>query len=526
MQFPVFYSKIKQEMEKGAKVLSRGRRYEEPKLNMKKVFAVFIAFVVFIMFIFVIKGILTKDEQQGGKISSKDYFTCLQDNKWGVIDSNGNTVVDPSYAEMIVIPNSKNDVFLCTYDVNYETGEYKTKALNGKNEEIFTQYAQIEAIQNKDKNNNLWYENILKIKQGDKYGIMNFEGEELTICQYDEIVALEGIQNTLKVKKDGKYGIIDIEGKEILPTQYEQITNLGKDSKEGFIIQNEAGKYGIVDYSNNQVLEAKYDGIEKTHGNNQYVVKQGEKQVLVAKDGTEILKEGYDKIAEILKSTENGVIFVKGNKYGVMKLTGEVTIEANYEELKEAKSGLFIAKQNGKNGIIDLQINEKVAFNYESISYNEKADIYVATKADFSEDILNSNFEIKQTGILVELNEEKGYLALRQNDETKYYNFKFEEKNVKDIFTFNTLFLSKKDGKYGFVDKEGKVVVDYIYDDATEQNSCGYSAIKKDGKWGSIDNKGNIVQEPTYNLDEYLTIDFIGRWHLGMDINMNYYNQF
>ena len=84
--------------------------------------------------------------------------------------------------------------------------------------------------------------------------------------------------------------------------------------------------------------------------------------------------------------------------------------------------------------------------------------------------------------------------------------------------------LGPRIGKFD-TDKNGKVVVDYIYDDATEQNEYGYASIKKDGKWGSIDNKGNIVQEPTYNLDEYLKIDFIGRWHLGKDINMNYYNQ-
>ena len=75
------------------------------------------------------------------------------------------------------------------------------------------------------------------------------------------------------------------------------------------------------------------------------------------------------------------------------------------------------------------------------------------------------------------------------------------------------------------MDKSGAVIVDYIYDDAMDQNDYGYAAVKKDGKWGSIDNKGNIVQEPIYNLDEYLLIDFIGRWHLGSDININYYNQ-
>ena len=128
--------------------MSRGRRYDtEPKLNMKKVFAVIIAIIVIIMFIFIIKSLLTKDNSTG-KIVSKSYFTSYKDNKWGVIDSEGNDVIYPSYKEMIIIPDSKVGVFICTYDINYETGEYKTKVLNEKNQEIFTQYSKIEALQN------------------------------------------------------------------------------------------------------------------------------------------------------------------------------------------------------------------------------------------------------------------------------------------------------------------------------------------------------------------------------------------
>ena len=52
-----------------------------------------------------------------------------------------------------------------------------------------------------------------------------------------------------------------------------------------------------------------------------------------------------------------------------------------------------------------------------------------------------------------------------------------------------------------------------------------FAGIKKDGKWGAINSKGEVTQEPTYNLDDYLQIDFIGRWHLGKDLNMNYYTQ-
>lgn len=384
---------------------------------------------------------------------------------------------------MITIPNSKKDVFLCIYDVNYENGEYKTKVLNSKNEEIFTKYEQIEAISNKDASNNIWYEeNVLKAKKDGKYGIINLNGKELTSFQYDEIVAIEGIKNALKVSKDGKMGVINNEGKEILAVQATEITNLGKEAKDGFIVKGEDGKYGIVDSSNQVILEAKYEGIEKVHGNEMYVVKQGGKQILLKKDGTEVLNTGYDEIKQILKNADNGIIYTKGGKYGVMKTNGEVTIAPDYEELKEAKTGLLIAKQNGKYGIIDEQKAIKVEPTYTSITYNEKADLYIAEKADYSNDIIDNNFVVRQSGILIDLDDEKGQLQLKQGEENKYYNFKFEEKKITEIQNNNTLFKSKQNGKYGFVDKNGNIVIDYQYDDATEQNNYGYAGIKKDGK--------------------------------------------
>ena len=72
--------------------MSRGKRYEEPKLNFKKVFAVILAMVVVIMVILAIKGILTKDSDKS-KIVSKDYAVIYKDNKWGVIDSTGRPII-------------------------------------------------------------------------------------------------------------------------------------------------------------------------------------------------------------------------------------------------------------------------------------------------------------------------------------------------------------------------------------------------------------------------------------------------
>ena len=505
---------------------SRGRRYEaEPKLNMKKVFAVLIAIAVVIMFIFIIKGILTKGTDKG-KITGESYYTMFKDNKWGVINSKGETIIDPSYAEMIIIPDNKKDVFICTYDVNYENGDYKTKALNSKNEQIFKNFDKIEALQNSDENNNLWYEsNALRVQKNGKYGLINLDGREILSCEYDEITAMKGISNSLKTKKEDKYGIANSEGKVIIENKFADIETLGNNDKSGFIVKGEDGKFGVVNYLGIHALETKYEKIEKVSGNDLYVIVEQNAQKLIDKEGNIVIGEGFDKIKEILKNKENGVIFEKDGKAGVMNLQGEVKINPDYQDLYEAKEGILIAKKDDKYGIIDIANEQKIGFDYKTIKYIESADIYILEDENASAKILDSNFEVKLTGIVNEINEEKGFIKIRVGEDYKYYNFKFEEKSTSDVLVSNNLFLSKKDGKYGYVDKDGKVVVDYKYDDAKEQNQCGFAAVKKDGKWGAIDNKGNIVVEPTYNLENYLEIDFIGRWHLGQDGNLNYYIQ-
>lgn len=505
--------------------MSRGRRYEERKLNIKKVFAVILAIIVIIMSVFIIKDIFSKEQKSGG-ITSKTYFSAYKNNKWGVIDENGEEIITPSYEEMIIIPDNKTDIFLCTYDVNYETGEYKTKALNSKNQEILTEYDKIEAVSNSDENNNLWYENnVIKVEKDGKWGTIDNTGKTILNIEYDEINTVKGIKNALLIKKDGKYGVADDDGKIIIQPKYTEISSLGEDNKSGYIVKNDEGLYGIIGYSENTILENKYQEIEKIYSDDLYVVSQDGKQKVIKSDGTEVLTKGFDQISAILKEKDKGVIYTSNGKYGIMTLTGEVKIPAQYDNLVEAKENVFIATKGNKQGIIDFDNNEKVSFKYNSITYNEKGDIYIAEDESYNSQIMNNQFEVKQEGILIEVNTDDGYFELRKDDKYSYYNFKFEEKNIKDILSKNTLYLDKKDNKYGYVDKNGNVVVEYIYDDATEQNEYGYVAVKKDGKWGALNKNGGVVQEPTYNLDDYIMIDFIGKWHLGKDINMNYYNQ-
>ena len=146
--------------------MSRGRRYNnEPKLNIKKVIGVIVAIIVIIMFIIAVKDLLKSDSSSNNLVSTS-YFLINENNKWGVIDNNAQIIIEPTYEESIIIPNSKQDIFICTHNVNYDEIKYETKVYDSKGKEIFTEYDEVQALENYDENNNLWYEeNILVVKK-------------------------------------------------------------------------------------------------------------------------------------------------------------------------------------------------------------------------------------------------------------------------------------------------------------------------------------------------------------------------
>ena len=499
--------------------MSKGKRYEtEGQLNYQKVFAVIIALVVIIMFIFIIKIVFNNTEDTN---KENEYFTLYSSNKWGVINQDGDIIIEPSYQEMIIIPDKTKDIFLCMYNINEETGEYQTKAINSKNEEVFADYEQIEVLENFDKNNNIWFEeNVLRVKKDDKYGLIDLNGKLILPCEYDEITALEGIENSLIITKDGKKGLVNDSGSIIIEPLYTEIINLGETYKEGYITIDEQGKYGLISTTKKQILENKFDEIKQIYLNNYYIVKENGTEKLINSASETII----DNITyEIQSASTRGFIIKENELYGEIDTSGETLIELKYQDLKEIYEGIYIAKQNDKYGIIDIDENTKIPFEYIGITYNDKANLFIAEDQDYNTSIFDKDYNKKVEGVLVELNTDKSYIRMRIGDEYKYYNFNCEEKTNIEILTNNTLFLSKKDGKYGYVDKNGNVVVDYIYDDATEQNEYGFVAVKKDGLWGSLDKEGKEVIETKYNLENNLIINFIGKWHLGEDLNMNYY---
>ena len=505
---------------------SRGKRYDDvPKLNVKKVFATIIAIVVVIMIIISFRNLLTPKQNLTKDVSTiTTYFPVYENNKWGVIDNKGNIVVGLNYDEMVVVPDENKPIFICNYDIDYNNETYKTKILDENENQIFTEYDKIQALENKN-NDGIWYDdNVLKYEKDGKYGLIDFEGKEIVKPEYDNIYSLEGIDHSIILEKNGKKGLLNSStGEVVIDCNYIDIQSISENYENGYIVKNDENKYGIILPDKTVVLENKYDDIKKVTGNNYYVVNENGTLEIIDSSNKVILNKGFDTVENI--QLDNFII-TKNGKYGVINEKGEEILPAKFEDIKFSFSDYYIVKLNNKYGVVGKDQKNIIDYNYNSINYVTSGDFLVAEKENYKTDIIDRNFNVVLEDIIIsELNTEIGYLRIRKDDDYKYYNFKFEEKTNKEILTTNTLFLINENGKYGYENKDGEKIVDCIYDDAKEQNSFGYCAVQKDGLWGALKSDGTVIVKPTRNLDNYLYIDFISEWNRYNDLTFKAYTK-
>ena len=226
--------------------MSRGRRYDDtPKLNKKKVMATIIAIIVFMMFCISLKNLLIKEEKRTQEMSTvTTYMSIYNNGKWGVMNQKGETIVVPNYDEMIIIPDAEKDVFVCTYNIDYNNETYKTKVLNSEGSEILTEYENVEAMQNTD-GLNIWYEkDVLKFTSNGKYGLIDFKGKQILPAEYDNISVLEGIEKSIVIEKNGKKGLVSSStGEIIILPEYLEISALTDNYQDGYIVKKQKIEY-------------------------------------------------------------------------------------------------------------------------------------------------------------------------------------------------------------------------------------------------------------------------------------------
>ncbi len=79
-----------------------------------------------------------------------------------------------------------------------------------------------------------------------------------------------------------------------------------------------------------------------------------------------------------------------------------------------------------------------------------------------------------------------------------------KEKNIIIGEYFNERVQISKDGKYGYMDKEGKIIVEPIYDQTEAFINYNYALVMKEDKIGVIDRQGKEIITPKYEKIEII----------------------
>ena len=349
---------------------------------------------VIVCSIFIINNKAKNKDYQLEIVYEINYMLAKENNKFGVIDKAGNKVIDTLYDE-IQIPNPSKPVFICKYNYDSEKNEYSIKVLYEKSEQILFQYLYIDAIKiNIEENTISPYEkSVLKYKEKNKYGLINFNGDKITKPIYDEISGLDYQEGLLKVKKDNKYGIININGVSIIKEKYDDIVSDKCFSKEktGFIV-NKNNKYGFISYNGKEILETKYNQISRikyaNDNNDIYLIAFENEKAGLYKNKNCILQHQFEDISYDINT--NCVIVQKDNMQGVFDLQGNKKL--NIEYINIYTSGKYINAI--KEDMVDIYNSETEKIeNYDNIiglhEINNEFSIGVTNEEKYK--ILNCN---------------------------------------------------------------------------------------------------------------------------------------
>jgi len=209
-------------------------------------------------------------------------------------------------------------------------------------------------------------------------------------------------------------------------------------------------------------------------------------------------------------------LFTENGKWGYIDEKGTVMIPPIYEGCcfdyfygvctqHFSSNGLCVVKKGGKFGIIDAKGNEIIPFQYDNIELNYFCDTLFEAKSNDKWGVIDINNNLIFPFVFNDkydlyLHKECGYGKIK--DVVYKLDYKTKEmtptKYSGVIWCDEDLSEVKVDGKYGFMNKKGELVIQPIYQN-TSQFEEGLAAVQLDGKWGIIDTLGNMVIKPQFD---------------------------
>lgn len=354
------------------------------------------------------------------------------------------------------------------------------------------------------------------IKNG-KHGIYYKSGKQCIPIEYDDIERL--YTNYWLTTKDGKVGLCWSNGNQIFPTNYKDISILRREEYgkyDFFIVKKD--KYTILNSHGKAIFPTQYDEIRQH--NDYYILENS--------SGTDCLFNSGELVKGILVDyyvapflhQENGQTkkyydFKKDNLWGIIDGDGHIHIPALYQEhlrfvynCNENLSLCLVANYKGKRGIINFKNEIVLPFKYNRIMETEIRNIF---EIETTKGLQLFNLQSKRIitpSYYENCTSDTNYIYLSK----AHFKTPFDPQKEQIIlpWEYNTVynipgshnFAVKKDGLFGVVNSENKVLVPFIYEDMISTNRPNMLVITKNNQYGIIDINNKLLYGMTDNCIE------------------------
>ena len=439
----------------------------------------------------------------------KSILTYKENEKFGLINLEGKKLTKAIYDKIEGLPYKEGELLV------QKEGKYGVINLKG-NQLIKPQYDQINVDgYSNDENGykNAGYIVGNKTEEGYRYGYIDINGKMLLETEYNETQRITDVKENdiyLIAAKNGQYGLFKNK-EQVIGNEYQSITyNLTDET----LILEKTKKFGVANLDGKIIIPVEYKQIDNT-GIYIYATNEDGTEKVYTKEGTEV--QADSNIAILETSNENYKIKIdntNGTVYSIIDKNDNTITKQNYSYIEYLSDDNFIVSLDGKLGVINSNNEIKIDIKYDSIEKLQNTDFVTTTLAkDKTTQIYDKNInklcDLPNANIVVE----KEYIKIYNDEVTKYFSLSGKEISSKEALKGNKIFATSNNGKWGFVDSNGNIILDYQYEKATDVNEYGFAGIKLDGKWGVVNSEGKVIVEPQYIINTQLEPSFIGEYY-------------
>lgn len=305
-----------------------------------------------------------KEVIEAGKYDYAEAFTTSgfaivsRNSKYGIINISGKEVIPLQY-DNIEHPRSYSNIL-----------ELFILKQNGKLKILDTQLKLIteeilEYKWDKTKTGDEYSDQLLIKNNLNKYGVIKEDGSVIIPFTYDELAGFSG--RTIAIaKKNGKYGIIDIENKVISAFVNDTIDNHRRANT--FLMKSE-GLFTVANIKGNNISTFEYDDMKRCYydEDNQFIVEKNGKYGIVNIMEKVVLPVIFDDISNWVEYGPDAHFVTLNKKKGMYSRTGKELMPPVYDDLYYYIDELIIAKKNNKAGIITINDEILIPFDYDEI---------------------------------------------------------------------------------------------------------------------------------------------------------------